>query len=117
MLTNVYAVAPERQITHLFPGSPLLRGVDFVPHYSFDEYDRIVGPASARYGRLNNLTGFVDAWVAAEHREDEGSTIPEGKRIDYCFVSASIAHRVRSSWIDADATGSDHYPLWTEIDL
>jgi exonuclease III len=24
---------------------------------------------------------------------------------------------VRSSWIDAGATGSDHYPLWTEIDL
>jgi AraC family transcriptional regulator, transcriptional activator FtrA len=40
---NLYAVAPERKITHLFPGSPLLRGVDFVPHYSFTEYDTAIG--------------------------------------------------------------------------
>lgn len=81
------------------------------------EYARIVGPATTQYGRLNCLTGFVDAWVAAGHREDEGATIPAGKRIDYCLVSATLAPRVRSSWIDANATGSDHYPLWTEIDV
>jgi endonuclease/exonuclease/phosphatase family metal-dependent hydrolase len=81
------------------------------------EYARIVGPATTQYGRLNCLTGLVDAWVAAGHREDEGATIPAGKRIDYCLVSATLAPRVRSSWIDANATGSDHYPLWTEIDL
>jgi transcriptional regulator GlxA family with amidase domain len=40
---NVYAVAPERQITHLFPGSPFLRGVDIVPHYSFTGYDTAIG--------------------------------------------------------------------------
>ncbi len=98
------------------PVDAILLG-DFNFEWNALEYDRIVGPASARYGRLNNLTGFVDAWVAAGHREDEGATIPEGKRIDYCFASASIAPRVRSSWIDTDAAGSDHYPLWTEIDL
>jgi len=81
------------------------------------EYERIVGPMSPKYGRLNNLAGFVDGWVAAGRREDEGATIPDGRRIDYCFVSATLASRVRSSWIDNDATGSDHYPLWTEIDL
>ena len=81
------------------------------------EYERMVGPMSPKYGRLNNLTGFVDGWVAAGHPEGEGATIPEGRRIDYCFVSATLASRVRSSWIDSDATGSDHYPLWTEIDL
>jgi endonuclease/exonuclease/phosphatase family metal-dependent hydrolase len=98
------------------PTDAILLG-DFNFEWNAFEYERIVGPTSARYGRLNNLTGFVDAWVAAGHREDEGATIPEGKRIDYCFVSASLAHRVRSSRIDADATGSDHYPLWTDIDL
>jgi transcriptional regulator GlxA family with amidase domain len=40
---NLYAVAPERRITHLFPGGPLMRGVDFVPHYSFAEYDGAIG--------------------------------------------------------------------------
>jgi endonuclease/exonuclease/phosphatase family metal-dependent hydrolase len=98
------------------PADAILLG-DFNFERNALEYDRIVGPASARYGRLNNATGFVDAWVAAGHREDEGATIPAGRRIDYCFVSATLAQRVRSSWIDPEATGSDHYPLWTEIDL
>ena len=98
------------------PAQAILLG-DFNFEWNALEYDRIVGPASARYGRLNNLTGFVDAWVAAGHREDEGATIPERKRIDYCFVSSTLAQRVRSSWIDVDATGSDHYPLRTEIDF
>jgi putative intracellular protease/amidase len=42
---NLYAVAPERQITHLFPGRQALRGVDFVPHYSFEQYDATIGDA------------------------------------------------------------------------
>ncbi|WP_025745900.1 DJ-1/PfpI family protein [Kallotenue papyrolyticum] len=40
---NLYTVAPERRITHLFSGGPSMRGVDFVPHYSFAEYDAIIG--------------------------------------------------------------------------
>jgi putative intracellular protease/amidase len=40
---NLYAVAPERRITHLFPGRQALRGVDFVPHYAMAEYDRAIG--------------------------------------------------------------------------
>ncbi|MEO6748807.1 MAG: endonuclease, partial [Casimicrobiaceae bacterium] len=73
--------------------------------------------STARFGRLNRLTGFVDAWVAAGHREDEGATLASGKRVDYCFVSAPLAPRVRAARIDAGATGSDHQPLWVEIDL
>ncbi len=37
---NLYAVAPERRITHLFTSG---RGVDFMPHYSFAEYDHEIG--------------------------------------------------------------------------
>ena len=40
---NLYAVAPERRITHLFPGGTLVRGVDVVPHFSFAEYDTLIG--------------------------------------------------------------------------
>jgi AraC family transcriptional activator FtrA len=40
---NLYAVAPERRITPLFPGAPQLQGVDFIPHYSFAEYDHVIG--------------------------------------------------------------------------
>jgi transcriptional regulator GlxA family with amidase domain len=42
---NLYAVAPEHRITHLFPGGTLVRGVDVLPHFSFAEYDTVIGSA------------------------------------------------------------------------
>lgn len=98
------------------PAAAILLG-DFNFKCDSLEYERIVGPMSPKYGRLNRLTGFVDAWVAAGHREDEGATIPEGLRIDYCFVSESLADRIRSCRVDDEADGSDHQPLWVDIDL
>lgn len=98
------------------PAEALLLG-DFNFEWSDPEYERIVGPRSKRYGRLNRLTGFVDAWVAAGHREDEGETIAGGRRIDFCFVSSALANRVRACRVDADTGGSDHQPLWVEMDL
>lgn len=98
------------------PGEAILMG-DFNFIWNAPEYDRIVGARSERYGRLNRLTGFVDAWVAAGHREDEGVTADNGKRIDFCFVSAAFASRVQAARIDADASGSDHQPLWVDMDL
>lgn len=98
------------------PAEAIVMG-DFNFEWNSAEYDRIVGPLSAKYGRLNNLTGFVDAWVAAGKREDQGATIGAGTRIDYCFVSSALASRVKSAWIDASATGSDHQPFWVEVDL
>ena len=98
------------------PADAILMG-DFNFTWRAPEYDRIVGPMSERYGRLNGRSGFVDAWVAAGHREDEGVTADNGKRIDFCFVTAALGGRVQAVDIDASATGSDHYPLWTEIDL
>ena len=81
------------------------------------EYARIVGPATTQYGRLNCLTGFVDAWVAAGHREDEGATIPRGEA-DRLLPGFRDARASRAVVVDRrHATGSDHYPLWTEIDL
>ena len=98
------------------PADAILMG-DFNFVWDASEYDRIVGPASERYGRLNRLAGFVDAWVAAGHREDEGVTADNGKRIDFCFVSQALAARVRAARVDAGAGGSDHQPLWVDIDL
>jgi endonuclease/exonuclease/phosphatase family metal-dependent hydrolase len=90
---------------------------DFNFDWAAPEYDRIVGPRSPKYGRLNRVTGFVDAWVAAGHREDDGATIDAGRRIDFCFVSSALAGRIRSCRIDADAVGSDHQPVWAELDF
>ena len=98
------------------PAAALLLG-DFNFEWSDPEYERIVGARSERYGRLNRLNGFVDAWVAAGHREDEGATISRGRRIDFCFASPALASLVVSCRVDADAVGSDHQPLWVEMDL
>lgn len=38
------------------------------------------------------------------------------KRLDYCFVHAALSSRVKSSWVDDKAIGSDHQPLWVEFE-
>jgi endonuclease/exonuclease/phosphatase family metal-dependent hydrolase len=81
-----------------------------------EEYARICGPDSDGYGRLANLEGFVDSWVAAGHAEDQGATC-ESKRIDYIFVAAAWRDRIEAAWIDAQAQGSDHQPIVIELDV
>jgi endonuclease/exonuclease/phosphatase family metal-dependent hydrolase len=85
-------------------------------------YEKLVGPESPQYGRMTNLEGFVDCWVASGQREDAGTTclsgsLNRGNRIDFCFASASLAPFVRRAWIDEAADGSDHQPIWTEIEI
>ena len=101
------------------PRAALLMG-DFNLDPSSPLYDRIVGPLSPEYGRMNAIEGFVDAWVATGHGERDGVTchgVHVGQRIDYCFVSTSLLPRLRGCWIDDAAAGSDHQPVWTELDL
>ena len=98
------------------PADAMLMG-DFNFEWFAPEYDRVVGPPTERFGRLNRLTGFVDAWVGAGHCENTGATISSGERIDFCFVSSALARRVRSCRVDDDAVGSDHQPVWVETDL
>jgi endonuclease/exonuclease/phosphatase family metal-dependent hydrolase len=38
------------------------------------------------------------------------------KVIDYAFVHAALAPRLGKVGIDATAKGSDHLPLWVELD-
>ncbi|WP_269931491.1 endonuclease/exonuclease/phosphatase family protein [Aminobacter sp. HY435] len=38
-----------------------------------------------------------------------------GRLIDYAFVHANLAEKVRSVRIDAEAEGSDHQPVWLEL--
>ncbi len=39
------------------------------------------------------------------------------KRLDYCFVSAALADRVRSAHVDMAAEGSDHQPVWVDMEM
>ncbi len=93
---------------NLVPGSP--------------EYEALVGPKDRDfgYGRVDVGHRLVDAWVATGHSEDEGVTYPPchgqpGVRIDYSFVTLGLAPRLKKCWIDSDAPGSDHQPVWVEF--
>jgi endonuclease/exonuclease/phosphatase family metal-dependent hydrolase len=115
---------PDAAWTQDGPAPPMPRDAilmgDFNLEPSSPLYDRIVGPMSPEYGRMNGIDGFVDAWAAAGHREQDGVTchgVHAGQRIDYCFLSAPLLRRLRSAWIDEAAAGSDHQPIWTELDL
>ena len=99
---------------------------NFVP--DSDQYDMIAGPMSPNHGRLVRRDGLLDAWVEAGHGENERVTspavanAPEGgmdidKCVDYCFVTAELARRVRSAHIDSTANASDHQPVWIDVDL
>jgi len=84
------------------------------------EYELMVGPMSDYGSRIANPQGFVDAWCEAGHDITAGFTsdvhdIPA--RLYYCFVSNALKHRITSCTVDDLATGSDHFPVWTEIDL
>ena len=101
------------------PREAILVG-DFNMEPDSKEYGRIVGPMSPYGGRVTNPEGFVDAWVEAGNDADGGMTAaPRGRptRFDYCFVSAGLKDRIRAVRVDSEAIGSDHQPVWMEIDL
>ena len=78
------------------------------------------GPLSPEYGRMTAIEGFVDAWVATGHGEREGITCPgrpprpANRLLLRQHAPPAAAPRC---WIDDAAAGSDHQPVWTELDL
>ena len=93
---------------------------DFNSQPDSDEYIRLLGPVSAYGGRISNPAGFVDAWTQCGQETMAGATcnhFGKSTRLDYCFVSTSLRHQIQSCRVDEQAQGSDHQPLWTEIDF
>ncbi len=106
-------------LPEVMPREALLLG-DFNFEPDSEEYVRLVGPESVYGGRVTNPEGFVDAWVEAGREVSAGATSDvDGRaaRLDYCFVSAALRRSVVSARVDTAAQGSDHQPLWVEVDL
>ncbi len=85
-----------------------------------EEYLKMVGPISDYGGHITSPCGFVDAWRQCGNDKFEGPTsevndIPA--RLDYAFVSSAIRHRVTECQVDDSATGSDHLPVWVDLEL
>ena len=85
-----------------------------------DNYLLMVGPISYKGSHITSPAGFVDAWIESGQDKMSGITsqvkgVPA--RLDYCFVSTSLSQQIKSCRVDEKALGSDHQPLWVEIDL
>lgn len=78
-------------------------------------------PLSAEYA-LMMAAGFHDAWQVLGHRDEDGVTYPaqpgwaQPLRIDYAFLSADLAAKIRRIAVDHGALGSDHNPLMLDLD-
>ena len=88
-----------------------------------EEYVEIVGQSDYYYGRTLASDRLADTWTLAGNRVDEGVTaydeakdFASGERLDYGFVSPGFASKISRAWIDDDATGSDHQPVWFELE-
>jgi endonuclease/exonuclease/phosphatase family metal-dependent hydrolase len=60
------------------------------------------------YSLGDGLSEGAVSWVDEARPEDN-------KLIDFAFVEASLAGRVGKLWIDREARGSDHLPVWLEM--
>jgi endonuclease/exonuclease/phosphatase family metal-dependent hydrolase len=61
--------------------------------------------------RLGAAGADLVTWVDPD-RPDDAS---RHKRIDYLFTSASLAGHLKRLWVDRQAVGSDHLPVWLEL--
>jgi len=76
-------------------------------------------PGSPSY-RAIRAAGFADALELAGLKPAEGVTFPGGgaeppQRLDHMFLSQGLVPRFRRAWIDGEADGSDHQPVWLEL--
>lgn len=93
---------------------------DFNLEPDSDNYTHLAGPVSEYGGRMVNPDLFIDARSAAGYDEADGSTSDiHGRpaRLDYIFLSTDLSGDVQDCWIDSEAQGSDHQPLWLELDI
>jgi endonuclease/exonuclease/phosphatase family metal-dependent hydrolase len=101
------------------PAEAIIMG-DFNCRPDSEEYLRMVGPVSDYGGHIVNPAGFVDSWTYCKHDKMAGVTsdingVPA--RLDYCFVSTPLRHAIMSCRVDEQAQGSDHQPVWVELDI
>jgi len=107
------------------PEAYLLMG-DFNMLQDSKEYAEIAGSPDAFFGMARIADQAVDAARMLADASGSEATLtwiepkdPENrdywKRIDYGFVWPGIADRLAASWVDLDADGSDHKPVWFEF--
>lgn len=89
------------------------------------EYLAIAGLPDDEHGRVLRAGVPIDAALHAGGAAPRAITwrdpkAPDDaarhKRIDYTFVSAGLATRIKGVRVDGDAPGSDHVPVWLDLE-
>jgi endonuclease/exonuclease/phosphatase family metal-dependent hydrolase len=115
-----------------YEGSRAVLMGDFNCAPNGDAYNELVGELSAKYGRFRRREGYIDCWEVARTRaglalasgEPDGATryssyppqAGQGRRIDFIFADHSFAERVVAATVLPFAMGSDHAPLFVELE-
>lgn len=88
-----------------------------------DEYISAVGRPDRYYGRSLRANQFVDALdhLGGLSTESYSWAEPPGEgtvrmHLDYCFINAGLVPRLKSASVDNTVFGSDHFPVWVEIE-
>lgn len=103
-----------------FPDDYVFMG-DFNMVPESPEYCAMVGEVDGFYGRQIRATHPVDVLAGLGRRTAESYSWIDPKDhghrmlLDYCFVSHGLVGRLKDSWINETATGSDHLPVWFEL--
>jgi endonuclease/exonuclease/phosphatase family metal-dependent hydrolase len=127
-LLSLIAEAPERGGPVTAPGKPVFGPEDewivlpdgrlpAMPEPAILLGDFNCQPASPAY-RAVREAGFADALELAGLAAHEGVTFPGSKpplRLDHVFLSPTLVPSLRRAWIDEEADGSDHQPVWVDL--
>ncbi len=79
---------------------------------------------SEEYNTILKHSDLIDAWRACGNQGNNSRTltltqsddIPASGHIDHVFVSPELATRISNGRIDTTALGSDHLPVWYDVD-
>ena len=85
------------------PRAIIMGDLNFDP--SDPEYAATIGRADV---------AFADAWPLM--RSDRGAT-KDGQRIDHAWLTKDLGATLRWAWVDDSADGSDHQPVWFDLDI
>ena len=93
---------------NMLPGSP--EYVDLAGHPDHEFGMPLTADLAVDVAERLGVPDLV-TWVDPKRPDDASRQ----KRIDYVFTSASLARSLQRLWVDRQAVGSDHLPVWVEL--
>lgn len=88
-----------------------------------DAYVAMTGAPDYYYGPVMTGDHMVDTWPLVGREITDGSTwwdeetdFTKGTRLDYVLVTPGLAPAVLAAGVDDAAVGSDHQPVWIDLD-